>query len=694
MENLVAETSPSSSDGTEGCVDVADLDQLCSKCKAIDFQAAFALTSVQVGRTGKAITKTTKGFDASCALCSWISSELARDAALVGGEISKSEIKYHLRALDSLCVLESRRTSKSRAASPSVVLAVFPGLSGKAVTREEMNKAISKSLLVPSLQTCCLAGSSMSKYLYEGRSVSAKHPDFALMASWIEDCSKHNGYCKRNPSKIHFRTRVIDCWTRKIVPLTEGSVYLALSYVWGKGTQDLAMQQEMQDGDLPSSVPHTIEDALFVVRQLGRRYLWVDRYCIWTSEDKHTQIQNMNHIYQGALTTIVALHSENAASGLPGVSLSRNEQFRLQTNVGMVVSTFPHLSYQIFRSSWATRGWTYQEALLSQSCIFFSGDQVYFACKQNLESEAVRQSGSGRQLEALAPRLLNYDEHLRFKMANVNTSVFHEHIKAYTRRSLSFDSDALNAFRGIIATGGAYTYWGIPFTLREPGGLYDQYAAAGKAEYVFARNLTWRGKGTPPEGENLRRRAGFPTWSWTSMVDQIETEDSFILNVQCSKFYVEKGSELTRIRAICERASKISCLTIPEFGTAIVVEGRVAEVYLKLGDTNGLYDVYAHSSLVADRPQVEIPLTRIFEYAVIDGDDLDVLSKVSHQAWQAVELYWDYKGSGSVWMLIDFRGQIARRIGIIDDTWDNGDNGDPVFRMRDLPAKTMKVRIE
>lgn len=153
-------------------------------------------------------------------------------------------------------------------------------------------------------------------------------------------------------SKINFSTRVIDCKERKIVPLTEDMQYLALSYVWGKGIQASAEQQDIGDCRLPPSVPQTIEDAMSVVAKLKKRYLWVDRYCMWTSEDKHTQIQNMNLIYQGALTTIVALHAKDASTGLPGVSVIRNEQFRLQTDAGMVVSTFSHLSYQIWLSSW------------------------------------------------------------------------------------------------------------------------------------------------------------------------------------------------------------------------------------------------------------------------------------------------------------------------------------------------------
>ncbi|PMD50907.1 uncharacterized protein K444DRAFT_495410, partial [Hyaloscypha bicolor E] len=131
---------------------------------------------------------------------------------------------------------------------------------------------------------------------------------------------------------------------------------------------------------IPAHAPQTIEDAMSAVRNLGQRYLWVDRFCIWQSENKHLQIQNMDQIYRNALTTIVAADADGAESGLRGVSCPRRAQFSLHTNAGILVSTFPHVSHPLLSSTWVTRGWTYQEALLSRSCLFFTENQVYFAC--------------------------------------------------------------------------------------------------------------------------------------------------------------------------------------------------------------------------------------------------------------------------------------------------------------------------
>lgn len=48
---------------------------------------------------------------------------------------------------------------------------------------------------------------------------------------------------------------------------------------------------------LPPQIQQTVEDAIFAVTRLRRRYLWVDRYCIRMIADKHLQIQKMGLVY-------------------------------------------------------------------------------------------------------------------------------------------------------------------------------------------------------------------------------------------------------------------------------------------------------------------------------------------------------------------------------------------------------------
>ena len=65
-------------------------------------------------------------------------------------------------------------------------------------------------------------------------------------------------------------------------------------------------------------------------------------------------------------------------------------------NIGnaRLVTVLPTLQQQIDRSKWATRAWTYQEAVLSPRNIYFTHDQVYFACNIMQYCEAIQETMS------------------------------------------------------------------------------------------------------------------------------------------------------------------------------------------------------------------------------------------------------------------------------------------------------------
>ena len=86
---------------------------------------------------------------------------------------------------------------------------------------------------------------------------------------------------------------------------------------------------------------------------------------------------------------------------------------------------------------------------------------------------------------------------------------FYEYVREYTKRNLSFDSDALNAFYGIAQylerTAGLHNIWGIPY-----------FAKSFQAD--FTRSLCWQN--TDP-GSDIRRTE-FPSWSWQGWRRAIE----------------------------------------------------------------------------------------------------------------------------------------------------------------------------
>jgi len=127
---------------------------------------------------------------------------------------------------------------------------------------------------------------------------------------------------------------------------------MALSYVWGG-----VVQPSYQLGSqMPGNLPQTIQDAIDLVRTLGKRYLWVDSLCIdqVDKKDKERQIGKMSNIYSGAYLTIIALSGTSADAGLPRVNGKENMHSQLRCDIDgkLLVGLMPTLSQQVWRSPW------------------------------------------------------------------------------------------------------------------------------------------------------------------------------------------------------------------------------------------------------------------------------------------------------------------------------------------------------
>lgn len=122
------------------------------------------------------------------------------------------------------------------------------------------------------------------------------------------------------------------------------------------------------------SLPKTMEDAMYKTASSGMQYLWIDRYCIdQTNEaETHDTISNMDVIYQGAALTIVAGAGSGPSHGLGGVrGTSPTEPHQLLIE-GSSQTAFLNPRREILKSTWSSRGWTYQDALLTRRCLVFS----------------------------------------------------------------------------------------------------------------------------------------------------------------------------------------------------------------------------------------------------------------------------------------------------------------------------------
>lgn len=97
--------------------------------------------------------------------------------------------------------------------------------------------------------------------------------DISKLKTWIADCrDNHNQHCAllQNPSLPGLK--VIDCEHRIVVQAPDNCRFAALSYIWGDQNLDTV------DHNALETAPKTISDTIQLAKNLGLKYLWIDRY--------------------------------------------------------------------------------------------------------------------------------------------------------------------------------------------------------------------------------------------------------------------------------------------------------------------------------------------------------------------------------------------------------------------------------
>ena len=109
-----------------------------------------------------------------------------------------------------------------------------------------------------------------------------------------------------------------------MVDLPPHAPYLALSYVWGRNCVKVHPAGLLYTLAGLGNVPLTISDAIRLTIGLGKRFLWVDRYCIDQARPDQFQQQLllMGQIFSNAWATIIAPACCDRRP-LPGVSVDR-----------------------------------------------------------------------------------------------------------------------------------------------------------------------------------------------------------------------------------------------------------------------------------------------------------------------------------------------------------------------------------
>ena len=353
--------------------------------------------------------------------------------------------------------------------------------------------------------------------------------DWGVLNGVVKGCLEGHGVCdgriEGKKRELPKGFRVVDVKEGRVSnEMPDGARYVALSYVWGQAG-DGSIQEATKDTitglmeylDV-AELPALVRDAMVVCREIGERYLWVDRYCIIQDDeaDRAAQISAMADIYSAAGLVLVAAGVEGA--GMPGISRNRSLPQTSEVIGGkwQVDVQRGHL-FDGMKAPWNARGWTYQEALLNHRKLFFTDSQVYYECglrithEENLSYSSFDPAMHDKRKYIGATTSLTYDDlshgNERFTAGVKGYAreppwkAYVRHLGRYRRRQLSHLSDLLDAFSGILYAlfGKDGVYCGLPL------GEFDQGLLWTPARMFLERRKAYVGD----EGN-------FPSWTWAS----------------------------------------------------------------------------------------------------------------------------------------------------------------------------------
>ncbi|KAF4439759.1 HET-domain-containing protein [Fusarium austroafricanum] len=433
--------------------------------------------------------------------------------------------------------------------------------------------------------------------------------DRDLLKTWIHECQTNHPHCitakgiRQAPLRSTGRFRVIDVETNTLFVPSQDITYIAVSYVWGGILQaktdservewieslfDRAPSMKSTEAASPEldyrlrveNLPFTIQDSIKLTKLMGWRYIWIDLLCIRQNDmaDKEALVKKMHLIYEEASFTIVAAGGQDANARLPGLFTPRHpepiSEIAFRSKAMVMAPARPTLPDLLTETVWASRGWTFQEDVLSRCCLYFTATEVFYSCRTNLPEYYLPRLGDyygfyiGRYSEwresyVLETKLLN--------TAYQHTSSWKDGWRRRGNASPSLRSRAsvlgsniptdLNPDTDYIdwSEEGSSSVFDILQREAKNGKLFDEYAIF-VAEYSkrhlsntsdvvgammgilnkfnvvsvtsanieahgilgdhFEKGLLW----VPLKETSLQRRAGFPSWSWAGWVGPVSYE--------------------------------------------------------------------------------------------------------------------------------------------------------------------------
>ncbi|TGO24233.1 hypothetical protein BPAE_0108g00260 [Botrytis paeoniae] len=297
--------------------------------------------------------------------------------------------------------------------------------------------------------------------------------------------------------------------------------YACLSYCWGSDlplTTTSSTLSKYKSGLPEHKMPQIFQDAIAVSRGLGMQYLWIDALCILQDvrEDWETEALMMSDIFYHSFITIGAATARSCHDSISGPreDLFCTLNFQSSLSKEVVGSYCIYLSkmslespseIDLSNSIWASRGWVWQEQIMSQRLLVFGKKMVHLKCHDCIYSEDGTMDG------VFGSHILGAS---RFQIAHTLSDDWETWMRDFSGRQFTFSSDKLASVSGL-----ALAFERIMATQGHP----PEYLAGHWRNEQFDSSLQWtimsgNKVSFPNMIKNLHDPEKYcaPSWSWAS----------------------------------------------------------------------------------------------------------------------------------------------------------------------------------
>ncbi|KAF7867040.1 uncharacterized protein EAF02_009826 [Botrytis sinoallii] len=212
--------------------------------------------------------------------------------------------------------------------------------------------------------------------------------NFDITRAWLRECLECHDCHNTNLPQLP--TRVIDVTPNQTRIIHSNGImanYIALSHCWGGPipTSSTTATLRQYQNELPFQLlPANFRDAITITRELGVNISGLT-------------LCKMGTVYRDALVTIYAMSSEASTGGIisnlayepvekPSTNLTFTDDNGMEVTVRVEPADRDVYDEDLHRlaesSPLSSRGWTFQESVLSPRHIYYGKKQIYWGCTQ------------------------------------------------------------------------------------------------------------------------------------------------------------------------------------------------------------------------------------------------------------------------------------------------------------------------